>query len=262
MNIFLSWSGKRSQKAAEAFYDWLPDVLQTVRPWFSTQDIGSGAGWNQEIRNALRESNFGIIFVTRDNQEKPWLMFEAGAIAKHVEEARVIPLIVDDELKPEMLTGPLGQLQSRVATEDNIFKLLVDLNASSDTALPEIRLRRIFNSLWPSLDEKLSGLPAADGPKPEMDEKETLAQILQMLRQRPTTGTTREEGDRSYSRSRALANLRRSFEEFGIDKSLFAKFTDMFDFIRANGHLSGAVTLDDYVYRINEHGNIERVIYD
>jgi len=110
MRIFLSWSGQRSRKAAEAFHLWLPDVLQSVHPWMSSEDICSGAGWNQQIRTALNDSNFGIVFVTRDNRESVWLMFEAGALAKHVDEARVVPLIVDDELTPAMLNGPLGQL--------------------------------------------------------------------------------------------------------------------------------------------------------
>lgn len=182
MDVFLSWSGNRSRKAAEAFYNWLPDVLQSVRPWMSSEDICSGSGWNQQIRSALNKSNFGIVFVTRDNRESTWLMFEAGALAKHVDEARVVPLIVDDELTPVMLSGPLAQLQAREANEDKIRRLIRDINFSAEVRLSDDRVDRCFDANWHRLKSRLDDLPDAEGEKPELNQNAMIEQILTILR--------------------------------------------------------------------------------
>lgn len=87
MKIFLSWSGKQSREIAEAFYNWLPRVIQAVKPWFS-QDIEKGAKWAAELDKALGGTRFGIVCLTPDNLPNPSLHYEAGALSK-TEGARV-----------------------------------------------------------------------------------------------------------------------------------------------------------------------------
>ena len=87
--IFISWSGPLSQKLGEALRNWLPSALQFVKPYFSPEDIEKGAKWNSEISKELETSNIGIICLTRDNTEKPWILFEAGALSKSLEKSRV-----------------------------------------------------------------------------------------------------------------------------------------------------------------------------
>jgi hypothetical protein len=38
-NVFISWSGERSKLIAEAFYEWLPMVIQSAKPWMSGVSI-------------------------------------------------------------------------------------------------------------------------------------------------------------------------------------------------------------------------------
>lgn len=87
----------RGGSVASALYDWLPTVAQHVEPWMSEEAIESGARWNEEVSNALDQTSFEIICVTSANQHQPWLIFEAGALAKRVGEntARVVPLCID-----------------------------------------------------------------------------------------------------------------------------------------------------------------------
>src|SRR5689334_2719880 len=106
MNIFLSWSGKRSLHVATALRTWIPMLIQGAKPWMSSEDIEAGARWNQQIADQLRDSNFAIIVLTAENLEKPWLMFEAGACAKALDTARVCPFLID--LKKTDVKPPLG----------------------------------------------------------------------------------------------------------------------------------------------------------
>jgi hypothetical protein len=99
VDIFLSWSGDRSNRVAQALKKWLPLVLDDVKPWFSDKDILAGKRWFLEVGQGLQETNFGIICLTRDNLESPWLLFEAGALSKALDEGHVCPYLLDVEVK-------------------------------------------------------------------------------------------------------------------------------------------------------------------
>ena len=111
MKVFISWSGSKSQHVAEALREWLPDVINSVEPFVSSEDIHAGARWQRELASQLDLSNFGIVCVTRENQAEPWLNFEAGALAKAVDVSRLIPLAID--LKPSDVELPLGEFQAQ-----------------------------------------------------------------------------------------------------------------------------------------------------
>ena len=88
MRVFISWSREPSRTIAGALATWLGGLVQAVEPWMSDEEIASGKRWRDEIGSALSKIDFGIICLTRSNQHNPWLMFEAGALAKQLESAR------------------------------------------------------------------------------------------------------------------------------------------------------------------------------
>ena len=64
MRVFISWSGERSKHVAVGLHQWLPKVIQAVKPWMSKQDIGAGTDWLHELRGELSKDSFWIICLT------------------------------------------------------------------------------------------------------------------------------------------------------------------------------------------------------
>lgn len=183
MKIFISWSGQRSKEVARSLHEWLPTVIQTIEPWMSEQDISAGQRWSDEIGSQLAQSKFGIICVTPENQSAPWLNFEAGAIAKTLEESRVIPLLFDMELSG-LLPGPLTQYQAVRVDKQGIFKLLASTNQTSDRPLTPDRLNRVFDGLWQQLESKLLNIPPLKKEEkiPQRQTDEKIDELLELVR--------------------------------------------------------------------------------
>lgn len=155
MRVFLSWSGQQSHDMAQALNEWLPHVINAIKPWLSSQDIDKGARWFEEIGSTLQESSFGILCLTAENIKAPWILFEAGALSKSLSQARVCPLLVN--IKNADLQGPLAQFNTAGISKDEILKLLKALNSNlnADQARTESQLDAAFDVWWPKLEEKI-----------------------------------------------------------------------------------------------------------
>lgn len=157
MKVFLSWSGHKSHQVALVLRDWLPSVIQSLTPYVSSEDIDKGARWSTDIAKELEDSTFGILCVTKDNLEAPWLLFEAGALSKMMDKSSVCPFIFD--LKMAEVNGPILQFQSTTFDKNDIKKLLLTLNkACGDTGLKEDLLSKTFDVWWPNLEESLKAI--------------------------------------------------------------------------------------------------------
>ena len=155
MRIFLSWSGQSSQQMAAVLKSWLPSVIQFTEPYMSSEDIDKGVAWFQNIQSMLSESDFGIICVTKENQNRPWVSFEAGALSKHLGSSRVCPILID--LKPSDISSPLAQFQATEINNKDIFKLVKTINSSSSgKQLSESQLEKVYGVWWPHLEKELT----------------------------------------------------------------------------------------------------------
>lgn len=186
MKVFLSWSGHKSHQVALALRDWLPSVIQSVTPYVSSEDIDKGARWSTDIAKELEDSSFGILCVTKDNLEAPWLLFEAGALSKMMEKGAVCPFLFDLKMA-EIKEGPILQFQTTVYEKDDIKKLLISLNKScGDTGLKEELLLKSFDVWWPSLDEALKQIMSENDDGKTQAKKTTkddmLEEILELTR--------------------------------------------------------------------------------
>lgn len=151
MNVFLSWSGERSKRVANMLSDWLSCVIQTCRPWVSTRDIDRGALWFSEINDKLQSTSIGVICLTKENINRPWILFEAGALAKGLNGSRVCTLLID--LKPGEITDPLAQFNHTLPEKCSIYQLVKTLNNSLATGgLNETVLEKVFETYWPQFE--------------------------------------------------------------------------------------------------------------
>ncbi len=157
MKVFISWSGDRSHTLADALHDWIPLVLHYVEPWLSQADIEAGQRWAEQVAKELEASNFGIIAVTRENVSSPWVLFEAGALAKSMQGSRVIPLLLDLEFRD--ITGPLAQFQAKKVDRAGLFEVIQSLNQLAPHPVQEDRVKQLFDALWPELEKKISVIP-------------------------------------------------------------------------------------------------------
>lgn len=180
MHIFISWSGPQSRVVASKLKEWLPDVLHFVDPWMSQHDIGSGERWASQIAGELDSTNFGIVCLTAHSLNAPWVLFEAGALAKSVEESRLVPLLIGIDF--QHVQGPLAQFQGRKANREAVFKLLEDINktAPEAAAVPADRLQRLFDLLWPDLERVLEEAETPERPAEEPAERQ-VAEVLDEL---------------------------------------------------------------------------------
>jgi hypothetical protein len=190
MKVFLSWSGSRSRAVAEALSDWLPQVIQSVDPWISS-DIDKGARWIQEIASQLESMRIGIICLTQDNLSAPWILFESGALSK-TKEAYVCTFLLD--IRPASVEQPLGQFNHTAYQKEDVYRLLQTINktvgSSGERPLSEAQLEAAFEVWWPKLDLKLKAIGPAGTSEGNVErrDRDVLEEILEIVRgiQRPT----------------------------------------------------------------------------
>jgi hypothetical protein len=181
MKVFLSWSGERSRLMAIALRDWLPLILHFTEPWLSETDIEAGQRWALTLAKELETSNFGILCLTRDNVASPWVLFEAGSLAKFLEDSRVIPFLLDLELRE--LSGPIAQFQAKKVSKESTHDLLRSINQAAERPVEQVRLAQLFDLAWPRLENILGSIqPSADPVSPARPQGEILEELVTTIR--------------------------------------------------------------------------------
>ena len=211
--VFISWSGDLSNKLAEAVRQWLPGVLQFVKPYFTPSDIEKGTRWSEEILSELESSDVGIVCMTKDNLNKPWILFESGAIAKNFEKSRVCILLFDVDTTD--LKGPLTMFQHTRFTMSDFKKLVKTINgAGGEARLDDSVLDEVYKMWWPKLEKQVIKILEDQRTTDEEDqrsERDILEEILELSR----LNTRRSRHDIGYP-PRVLMDLVTAFSELAI----------------------------------------------
>lgn len=228
MKVFISWSGAASRAAAELLRVYLPCMLQEIRPFVSSHDLASGTRWSAELSKELDEAAFGVICLTPDNLHSDWILFEAGALTKHV-EGRACCLLLQD-LGPADVSGPLAQFQNRTFERTEVAKLLADLNTLLPNPLPEPNLRMIFDKWWPEIETQMQAayekLPPASA-SPRREPNDLFEELLLRVRSIQTRIERPEVSEQAPPRDTPLEE--RGTLDFVPDQERHAYFTVSFE---------------------------------
>jgi hypothetical protein len=185
MKVFMSWSGDRSREVAKLLDYWIKCVVQASRPWISTSGIDSGSIWFNQISSELQDTTFGIICITKENKEAPWILFEAGALAKGLASSRVCTFLID--LQTKDIRDPLAQFNHTLPNYESMWKLVSTLNGSMPEAnrLDVTILKGVFETYWPQFEQRFNAIletyPETTVVEPRKQE-DILAEILESTR--------------------------------------------------------------------------------
>jgi hypothetical protein len=151
--VFIGWSGSRSGVVAQALRYWLQCLSTDVEPWVSSVDSRFGGPWWDELQTELTRSAAGILCITPENKDSPWLHFEAGALARSVRRPLVVPYAVG--MDTAAISSPISIFQGATANEQDTFRMISHL-------LPSIGAEydgdsNIFEVFWPLFEKVLKG---------------------------------------------------------------------------------------------------------
>lgn len=150
--IFISWSGEASLRIAECLRATLPFIFR-VEPWLSSRDIPPGRPWLQELMGQLESIDVGVLVITPENIDSPWMQFEAGALCKNFDHSRVFPYLVG--LECDQIRGPFGHFQAIQADQDGTATLVESIRGQCvPDELPGTVIER-FNAFWPRISNAI-----------------------------------------------------------------------------------------------------------
>jgi hypothetical protein len=159
-NVFISWSGPRSKVVAEALHGWLPMVIQTAKPFMSDRDVDKGSRGLDEVVKALEGTKIGVTCLTPENQREPWILYEAGALTKTIDDKTRLCTYLLGGLKFQDVKPPLGMFQHTEATMGETRKLIHTINSAiSDDPVSDVNLSAIFDKMWPELEKSIAAMP-------------------------------------------------------------------------------------------------------
>lgn len=217
MKLFISWSGDRSKSFALALKEWFPLVLHYVDPWLSEADIEAGQRWADAVAKELDACNFGILCVTKENLNSPWVLFEAGALAKSLEGSRVIPLLLDLDFKE--VSGPLAQFQAKKLEKSGLLETIQSINQAATPAVPEDRYKQLFEALWPELEKKIAAIPKSTAQSKQVrPQSEVLEELVGAIRNMESRFREIPEDPRQHRRKKFHPFMLRDLGKMITDK--------------------------------------------
>ncbi|WP_179277919.1 TIR domain-containing protein [Rhodococcus sp. 14-2470-1a] len=234
VKIFISWSGDLSREITKVLRLWLPKMFDRVQPWMSDIDVAAGSRALKDIEDQLNGSDFGIIVVTTENQDKPWLNFEAGALSKRFDNSLslVVPVLVNFNDFFE-IGGPIRQFQGVMLQKQNepykegVRKLLQSISAvaSTDWSAVEARFEWSWEEFVADVEAAKSRVEQQPEP-PKFDKDDALREILyrmdrmERVQAVPSSSASRTaDDDDDYARAQSLINRDRKLVHHALQKS-------------------------------------------
>lgn len=182
MKIFMSWSGDQSRLIAEQFRSFLTKIIQQSQPYISSKDIDLGSVWSHSILKEATERRFGLIFITPENKQSPWIHYEAGCLIKDLEKDRVVPILFG--LRKEDIAPPISMFQMIEFSKESSLNLLKQINEGTPNPLSFETLNELFLTFFPKIEKEISTTMNIQFPsKTSRPTGEILDEILLLTRE-------------------------------------------------------------------------------
>lgn len=174
MHVFISWSGEKSLVYAEELKRLIEGCIQAATTFCSSQDIHNGENWSRTLFDELATSKYGIICVTKDNINAPWINFEAGAIANKLGNKMTAFLI---DLNASDINSPLSFYQATRVDKSSILSLLYSINDTLDKKVDKDIIKNTLEYYYSKFEDNINSHRFATNIKSE----ETYKHIIQIL---------------------------------------------------------------------------------
>jgi hypothetical protein len=238
---------------AEELRKWIPSALQFAKPYFTPSDIEKGAKWSTEISQQLSETHVGIICLTRENYQKPWILFEAGALSKDLDNSRICSVLFG--MDNSDLDGPLTTFQTTMFDKPDFKKLMQSINeAGGDQKLDRDTFEDVFEMWWPRLEAKIKGIMGSQGKEDHSElrnDRALLEEILSLSR----LSTQRNKSQSVGFSPAALNDIIKSATNL-LDEALTYKDKDILNSVSdihgASKHIARKSGLEDDVSSATE----------
>jgi hypothetical protein len=150
----------------------------------SDTDIAKGSRGLSELAKALFSIKVGIVCLSPENLETPWLLFEAGALSKTIDDSSRLCTYLLAGLEPEDVKPPLGMFQATKATKHDSRSLVQTISVSvSEEPLGDEELDQIFEAMWPLLEATIKSLPQVEPAKSiKRKTEDMIVEILEIVR--------------------------------------------------------------------------------
>lgn len=163
MKVFISWSGLVSKKVAKNLKATLEEIFenQPFEAFVSDEDIPSGSDWYQIIKKELQNSDLGILCITKDNLNAPWINFEGGALSMQHKITNVIPLLINDDI--DTTSSPFKNYHHVKLTSDYFKKMLKDIKKLGNLSNPtnkhiDLLSDKYFKDFFNTIKDLLSNI--------------------------------------------------------------------------------------------------------
>src|SRR5262249_16718440 len=135
------------------------------------------------VMEGLKGASFGIVCITPENRERPWIQFEAGAIAKAIDDSNFVCPYLISLRGADLQDNPLTNFQYKESNEKGTKELVESINQRMEKPLETALLKETFDMWWPRLRDELSQIPEPEN-KAEMESKpqDILTELLEGMR--------------------------------------------------------------------------------
>ena len=163
--VFLSWSLAASKGIAQRLEALLRKVLQDVAVYLSTSQMKGGAVFYPELLQALSLCRIGVAIVTPENKHRPWLHFEAGAIAHAVTKGkRLVVLRCGVELG-ELADTPFASIHQLELSRAGLLDLIKVIHEDTASIVPASEIEENFETWLAKLGDDWLTLPEMQEPR-------------------------------------------------------------------------------------------------